>query len=115
MSQLQDTAWADDEVQWGLQTVAAQAADQGAVVWNPLWVSAMFHAKEFADLGCQARTLPQLATVITAIARQEHWIPVVARVENGEGYMFVFGVDPVDCHEFQPCTECFVKQQVLCR
>ena len=109
MSQLQATAWADDEVQWGLQTVAAQAADQGAVVWNPLWVSAMFHAKEFADLGCQARTLPQLATVITAIARQEHWIPVVARVENGEGYMFVFGVDPVDCHEFQTMHRVFCE------
>ena len=89
----QGPIWGDDEVLAGLHSIAAQTgADQFVHVWDPLLVSGLVvdsQARTWVDL---IGRLGQVATVISAVAVENHWFPVVWRLDGESTRLFTCGV-----------------------
>lgn len=89
----QGPIWGDDEVLVGLQGISAQTgADQFVHVWDPLLISGLVvdsQTRTWVDL---IGRLGQVATVVTAVVVENHWFPVVWRLDGESSRLFTCGV-----------------------
>ena len=81
----QGSTWADDEVLFWLRMIASETpAEHGAYVVDPLLMTGMItvgRSENFAEL---LKCLPAVSTVITAFVHEEHWCPVVWRLDHDQ-------------------------------
>lgn len=78
----QGLTWADDELLYQLQTMAERTpAEQHVLVWDPLLATSL--CKFGSDAWISDLVVPpsKVATIITVIEIDHHWIPVVWRKE----------------------------------
>lgn len=89
----QGPIWGDDELLAGLNYVALNTGpDQFVHVWDPLLLSGLVvdsHSKTWSEL---IGKLGVVATVISAVAVDNHWYPVLWRLDSESTKLFTCGV-----------------------
>lgn len=79
----QDGIWGDDEVKYWLETTVDQIShDVSLHVLDPLVVTSMVLNQQYDGLQPMVSELVDLTTIITAVAIEGHWIPIVWKIEN---------------------------------
>ena len=90
---MQGPIWSDDELLLGLELVAQNTdADQAVHVWDPLLISGLVTASNATTWKALVDGLPSVATVVTAIALEQHWYPLVWRLDEAGSKLFTCGV-----------------------
>eukprot|EP00438_Fugacium_kawagutii_P026491 Skav202802 [mRNA] locus=scaffold326:834611:838825:- [translate_table: standard] len=113
-------AWADDQVLAALQLVAFQAPkEQHVVVIDPLLATSMVLYKQFGGLDVFLSSVPSIATLISAVAIDDHWLPVMWRLEADQvrGYTSMHGDVPsalVSMHEYVVRSRITVADPMTC-
>ena len=86
----QGLTWADDELLYQLQIIAARTPpDQHVIVWDPLLATSLCKFGGEAWISDLNVSPSQVATIITAVEIDHHWIPVVWRKEAASLLCFV--------------------------
>ena len=90
--QRQGEVWADDEIRMHLQCLAEHGpADQNIVVWDPLLLTSVVMYGHIEALDDLVASLPQAATVVTAVIIEKHWYPILWRIEPMQAWAFTCG------------------------
>ena len=108
----QGPIWSDDELLFWLETTAAATeASQKAQVWDPLLISGLTVQEDFATWKRLATTVGPEATVVSAVAIDRHWYPVVWRVDPIGSKMFTCAVSAEHVAAFQSLADVLGRAQ----
>ena len=89
----QGPVWSDDELLFWLQTTAAAAdSAQHVQVWDPLLVSGLSVCPVESTWHALTSQLGEEATVVSAVAVDRHWYPLVWRFDAVGSKLFTCGV-----------------------
>lgn len=89
----QGPVWSDDEILAGLYQVARDTdPDQGVQVWDPLLLTGLLTAGNAMTWKELVSPLPVVSTIITAVAVDQHWYPLVWRMDAAGVKLFTCGV-----------------------
>lgn len=89
----QEDLWADDQILFHLQELAAQSSvDQHVQVWDPLAITSLYRTPHSRIVSSWALDLPPHTTIITAVLANHHWVPVVWRWAEGVLDGFSYGI-----------------------
>lgn len=89
----QGPVWGDDELLFWLNTVAGVTdPSQNVVVWDPLLVSGLVVSADQGTWNALTVSLGSVATVISAVACDRHWFPLVWRIDQLGVKLFTCGV-----------------------
>ena len=92
-------------------TAAATEASQKAQVWDPLLISGLTVQEDFATWKRLATTVGPEATVVSAVAIDRHWYPVVWRVDPIGSKMFTCAVSAEHVAAFQSLADVLGRAQ----
>ena len=93
----QGFAWADDELRFHLQCLAARAPkEQNVQVWDPVITTSSCKYRHAPSVDFQMLKEQEVVTIITAICVLGHWIPVMWRKEKDT--VLGFSANATDCH-----------------
>lgn len=79
----QGFVWADDEIRFALERKVAQGSTTMAIfTWDPLILSCVVRHGQVQLLQSYAEWMPSEATIVSAVAIEQHWYPIVWQWEN---------------------------------
>ena len=85
----QDHAWADDEIRRSLARITRDAPkNQNVVMWDPVVMTGLAWNQDIDRMKHFVSSLPPKVTVITAVAFDEHWYPLMWRCDENGAWMF---------------------------
>ena len=82
--QHQGEIWADDEIRFGLSTLALKSPCDYLFAWDPLFVSSLIRYGHLNALKHYADLLPVQAVIMTAVVIEGHWYPMVWNKQGSE-------------------------------
>ena len=89
----QEGSWGDDEIRYHLHRLVADApVGQVVTVWDPLMTTSLVKSLQGTLIDAVILSTPEVATIITAVVIEGHWIPLVWRKEAGSVMGFSCGV-----------------------
>ena len=84
--------WADDEIRFHFQNIVQQGPiEQGLQHWDPLAITSFWAFQHEHLIQQWGQSLPEFATVITAVWIKAHWVPIMWRKEAKQLYGYTFG------------------------
>lgn len=90
----QGPVWADDEVFSWLSNCAGNAdVEQHVQVWDPLLISGLLQVRDSETWTSLISGLGPVATVVSAVVLNQHWCPLVWRIDMQGSKLFTGPID----------------------
>ena len=89
----QQGLWADDEIVYCMQHLCLHGpSEQQLLWWDPIILTHAINTGDFELLHQAAASLPQYATVLTAVVIEKHWHPLVWRIDASGVFAYTCGL-----------------------